>query len=57
MSIEFLQSNFEKVSYLASLLNARATGKDASDLEFESVVVNPFWPPRYKFSSTVFLSL
>mgnify|MGYP005991207399 CR=1 FL=1 len=37
MSIEFLQTDFEKVSYLASLLTAHATGKDASDLEFEKL--------------------
>lgn len=37
MSIEFLQTDFEKVSYLASLLTAHATGKDASDSEFEKL--------------------
>ena len=37
MSTEFLQTDFEKVSYLASLLTAHATGKDASDLEFEEL--------------------
>lgn len=37
MSIEFLKTDFEKVSYLASLLTAHATGKDASDLEFEKL--------------------
>ena len=37
MSIEFLQTDFEKVSYLASLLTAHATGKDASDPEFEKL--------------------
>jgi predicted nucleotide-binding protein len=34
MSIEFLQTDFEKVSYLASLVTAHATGEDASDEEF-----------------------
>jgi predicted nucleotide-binding protein len=34
MSIEFLQTNFEKVSYIANLLTARATGENASDHEF-----------------------
>ena len=34
MSIEFLQTEFEKVSYLASLLTARATGLAADDQEF-----------------------
>ncbi|SFC35032.1 TIR domain-containing protein [Pseudoalteromonas denitrificans] len=37
MSIEFLQTDFEKVSYLANLLTAHATGKEASDLEFEKL--------------------
>jgi predicted nucleotide-binding protein len=34
MSIEFLQTDFEKVSYIASLLTAHATGENASDQEF-----------------------
>jgi len=37
MSIEFLQTDFEKVSYLASLLTAHATGGDASDQEFSEL--------------------
>jgi hypothetical protein len=37
MSIEFLQTDFEKVSYLASLLTSHATGKDASDQEFDKL--------------------
>lgn len=35
MSIEFLESDFDKVSYLANLLTARATGLAADDREFE----------------------
>lgn len=34
MSIEFLQTDFDKVSYLANLLTARATGLAADDNEF-----------------------
>lgn len=37
MSIEFLQTDFEKVSYLASLVTAHATGEDASDEEFSKL--------------------
>jgi len=37
MSIEFLNTDFEKVSYLASLLTAHATGKDASSTDFETL--------------------
>jgi len=37
MSIEFLTTDFEKVSYLASLLTSSATGKDASDSEYETL--------------------
>jgi len=37
MSIEFLQTDFEKVSYLASLVIAHATGEDASDEEFSKL--------------------
>ncbi|MCL1478519.1 MAG: hypothetical protein MH219_13810 [Marinobacter sp.] len=35
MSIEFLESDFDKVSYLVNLLTARATGLAADDREFE----------------------
>lgn len=35
MSIEFLETNFDKVSYLANLLTARATGLAADSSEFE----------------------
>ncbi|MBU0971015.1 MAG: nucleotide-binding protein [Proteobacteria bacterium] len=35
MSIEFLETNFDKVSYLANLLTARATGLAADSYEFE----------------------
>lgn len=35
MSIEFLESDFDKVSYLVNLLTARATGLAADDHEFE----------------------
>jgi predicted nucleotide-binding protein len=35
MSIEFLNTDFEKVSYLASLLTAHATGENASPQEYE----------------------
>ena len=35
MSIEFLESDFDKVSYLLNLLTARATGLAADDHEFE----------------------
>lgn len=35
MSIEFLKSDFDKVSYLVNLLTARATGLAADDREFE----------------------
>lgn len=34
MSIEFLQTDFDKVSYLANLLTARATGLAADEREF-----------------------
>ncbi len=37
MSIEFLTTDFEKVSYLASLLTSSATGKDASDPEYKTL--------------------
>lgn len=37
MSIEFLQTDFDKVSYLANLLTARATGLTADDSEFTSL--------------------
>jgi predicted nucleotide-binding protein len=37
MSIEFLKSDFEKVSYLASLLTSSATGGDASDPEYKDL--------------------
>lgn len=35
MSIEFLETNFDKVSYLVNLLTARATGLAADSNEFE----------------------
>lgn len=35
MSIEFLQTDFDKVSYLVNLLTARATGMAADSREFE----------------------
>lgn len=35
MSIEFLEGDFDKVSYLVNLLTARATGLAADDHEFE----------------------
>ncbi len=34
MSIEFLNNDFEKVSYICNLLTSHATGKDASSSEF-----------------------
>ncbi len=37
MSIEFLNTDFEKVSYIASLLTAHATGKDASSSDYEKL--------------------
>lgn len=37
MSIEFLQSDFDKVSYLVNLLTARATGLAADSREFETL--------------------
>lgn len=37
MSIEFLESDFDKVSYLVNLLTAKATGLAANDQEFESL--------------------
>ena len=37
MSIEFLNTDFEKVSYLASLLTSHATGKDASESEYKTL--------------------
>lgn len=37
MSIEFLQSDFDKVSYLVNLLTARATGMAADSREFEEL--------------------
>ena len=37
MSTEFLQTDFEKVSYLASLLTAHATGESTSATEFEQL--------------------
>jgi len=35
LSIEFLENDFDKVSYLANLLTARATGLSAKNSEFE----------------------
>jgi hypothetical protein len=35
LSIEFLESDFDKVSYLVNLLTARATGMAADSREFE----------------------
>jgi len=35
MSIEFLESDFDKVSYLQNLLSSRATGQAADDGEFQ----------------------
>jgi predicted nucleotide-binding protein len=35
LSIEFLENDFDKVSYLANLLTARATGLSAENSEFE----------------------
>ena len=35
MSIEFLESDFDKVSYLVNILTARATGMAADSREFE----------------------
>jgi predicted nucleotide-binding protein len=37
LSIQFLQTDFDKVSYLANLLTARATGLAADSSEFESL--------------------
>jgi predicted nucleotide-binding protein len=37
LSIEFLESDFDKVSYLVNLLTARATGLAADDHEFEAL--------------------
>lgn len=37
MSIDFLNTDFEKVSYIASLLTSRATGGAASDEEYEAL--------------------
>jgi predicted nucleotide-binding protein len=37
MSIEFLNTDFEKVSYLASLLTAHATGQNASTSDYETL--------------------
>ena len=34
MSLEFLQSRFEKVNYLATILTARASGNSADDSEY-----------------------
>lgn len=37
MSLEFLTNNYERVSYLLNLLTTRATGKPASDSEFQQL--------------------
>jgi len=37
MSIQFLNTDFEKVSYLSSLLTSHATGKNASDSEYKTL--------------------
>ncbi|UPW19572.1 nucleotide-binding protein [Agarivorans sp. TSD2052] len=37
MSIEFLDSDFDKVSYLVNLLTARATGMASDDSEYETL--------------------
>jgi len=37
MSIEFLNTDFEKVSYLASLLTSHATGEGASESEYQTL--------------------
>lgn len=37
MSLEFVDNNFERVSYLLNLLTTRATGKPASDSEYQQL--------------------
>lgn len=37
MSINFSNTDFEKISYLASLLTAHATGQDASTSDYETL--------------------
>ncbi|PHN27143.1 TIR domain-containing protein [Pseudomonas sp. ICMP 561] len=37
MSLEFLNNNYERVSYLLNLLTTRATGKPASEIEFQQL--------------------
>jgi predicted nucleotide-binding protein len=37
LSIEFLETDFDKVSYLVNLLTARATGMAADSIEFETL--------------------
>ena len=34
MSLEFVETDFDKVTYLVNLLTARATGEDASDADY-----------------------
>ncbi|MDX7759167.1 nucleotide-binding protein [Aeromonas hydrophila] len=56
MSIEFLESDFDKVSYLVNLLTSRATGLAADSREFELLrhellsnpIVSPFLPQWLK---------
>lgn len=53
MSIEYLENDFDKVSYLVNLLTARATGLSADNWEYEKIrhellsnpTVSPLLPP------------
>ena len=53
MSIEFLDSDFDKVSYLVNVLTARATGMASDDSEYESLrrelLGNPSIKPHLPF--------
>ncbi len=57
MSIELLDTNFEKVSYLLNLLVAYATGKPADNLEYEKLRKELFADPELSIKLPQWLKL
>ncbi|MDY1046985.1 nucleotide-binding protein [Pseudomonas coleopterorum] len=61
MSLEFLTNNYERISYLLNLLTTRATGKPASDAEYQQLrntllrdsAVAAFLPPWLKLHNSL----
>ena len=61
MSLEFLTNNYERISYLLNLLTTRATGKPASDMEYQHLrntllrdsTVAGFLPPWLKLHNSL----